>query len=192
MITAYPGGVREGERMRWPVAVLACVVVAAGTSATGCARCFACAEEGGRPSGLVASDLVGTYAGKPSGRLTLEADGTFTALDWPDPDDFEITSSTLRIPSGNGTRTLKPRRDFGDVQLLFTTLGTRHNYGGRYEVSGSRREPRMYRFAGDPDICKFHTFRRTRRESESPPVRVSESPAARAAVRASATSVTEA
>lgn len=153
--------------MRWGTAVLACVMAAAGTSVTGCARYVACGEEGKRPSGLTASDLVGTYEGKPFGRLTLAADGTFTAQDWPDPGAFEITGSSPRIAAGHGTWTLEPETHFEDLDLHFATLGTQHNYGAGYSVAGSRQEPRVYRFAGDPDVCKFHIFRR--KPPEQPP-----------------------
>jgi hypothetical protein len=133
-------------------------MAAAGTSVTGCARFFACGEEGKRPSGLTAADMVGTYEGKPFGRLTLAADGTFTVQGLPDPYAPEIPASSPLIAAGHGTWTLEPEKRLEDLALNFAMLGAP---SAGFSVAGSREKPRMYQFAGDPDICEFHTVRRT-------------------------------
>ncbi|MFF8383910.1 hypothetical protein [Streptomyces kanasensis] len=146
------------------------LALAASLTSTGClARSSACGEEGPRPRGLTARDLAGTYEGSPFGTLTIAADGAFTASDWPHPDDDPVSERSRKVAEGEGTWELNPDRELGgDLSLRFDLLSggvwrTAPGGGGlgyHLNVTGTRAEPRLYRFAGDPDVCEFHGFTR--------------------------------
>ncbi|KWT57159.1 hypothetical protein ADL21_35760 [Streptomyces albus subsp. albus] len=102
-------------------------------------------------------DLVGQYTGSPSGKLELKADGTMRATAWPthttygdapEPDPQEVRGTWRIRPGSHKT----PHGNLAEHDLELK--------GGYFAVSGSRENPRLYRAAGDPDICKFHEFKR--------------------------------
>ncbi|MEU7260952.1 hypothetical protein AB0B21_34875 [Streptomyces rimosus] len=108
---------------------------------------------------MTEQDLVGQYAGSPSGKLELKADGTMRATDWPQydgsgrnskPDRREVRG-TWRIWPGSHTT---PHGNFAERDLELT--GTKDQFA----VSGSRDNPYLYRGVGDPDVCHFHELKR--------------------------------
>lgn len=156
--------------MRWHAVGLVCaLVVATSVTSTGCARYAACGDEGDRPAGLTRQDMVGTYKADPFGTITLRADGTFQAGDWP---EFNYPHSPKHTGGGSGTWKLEPEsKTSGSTDdglgLTFTDGKQVWNHdfdhwtnGFGFGVTGSREKPRMYRFTTDPDICELHTLRR--------------------------------
>ncbi|MBB1256692.1 hypothetical protein H3146_25585 [Streptomyces sp. OF3] len=157
--------IRDGGPMRRPFATLSAVLLVSGFLSTGCmGRYFPCPEEGKRPEGLTSQDLVGSYEGSPLGTLTLNADGTLVATDWPHPDEHSVTADSSSIPEVRGTWKLASARgegdfNFGDVVLELGKMTERVTglHTSLY-VKGSRKNPQLYDYAGDPDICEFHDF----------------------------------
>ena len=100
-----------------------------------------------RPSGITEADLVGTYATDDGGRLTLNSDGssTATSLD-PEPG--------FGPQSGSGDWQLLQGSEFGDVEL---SIGT---FGMYLDIAGSRREPWLYWYDVDPDLCRLKRLNR--------------------------------
>ncbi|MEU9982099.1 hypothetical protein [Streptomyces sp. NPDC050856] len=156
-------------RRKWTrtTGLVAALALMLSLSTTGCfARYVECGEEGPRPRGLTAQDLVGTYEGSPFGTLTIAADGTFTVSDWPHPDDDPVSEESRRVADGKGSWKLFPEREGGsDMALLFSMLsGVWQSrlgggaFGSDLNVTGTRSDPRLYEFAGDPDVCDFHSF----------------------------------
>ncbi|WP_233518139.1 hypothetical protein [Streptomyces corynorhini] len=140
--------------------------MAVSITTTGCRRYEPCPDEGPRPEGLTSQDLAGIYS--DSGRLiTLNSDGTLSTIGWPEDRDGEPGDSERQI--GVGTWQLTDEaEEFGfPVALSFdeiSDLRDSGSSGGTYSsglyVSGSREEPHLYEFVGDPDNCRINTFRR--------------------------------
>ncbi|MGC9665085.1 hypothetical protein ACNTMW_00850 [Planosporangium sp. 12N6] len=117
---------------------------------------FGCGTE--RPAGITAADLAGSYVTDDGGRLELHPDGRLTASGLNNSDDGEA-----RPPlSGDGTWSLQPSDNhFGDVQVSFTDPpGYNGGYGAFLDISGSRDDPWLYRYVGDPDTCDLYRFNR--------------------------------
>ncbi|MFF4161588.1 hypothetical protein [Streptomyces sp. NPDC001678] len=157
--------------MRWRAVGLVCaLVVATSVTSTGCARYFACGDEGDRPAGLTRQDMPGTYKADPFGTITLRADGTFSASDWP---EFNYPNKPKHTGGGSGTWELKPESKVSGI--IDNGLGLTFTDGKQVQdhqfdhqssefwfgVTGSREKPRIYRFTTDPDICELHTLRHT-------------------------------
>ncbi|MBZ6474992.1 hypothetical protein [Streptomyces griseocarneus] len=111
--------------------------------------------------------MVGTYKADPFGTVTLRADGTFSASDWP---EFNYPDDPKHTGGGSGTWKLTPEDKVigmdDDITLSFT--GGKQVWNRDFEqpdrkfsfgVTGSREKPRIYRFTTDPDICELHTLR---------------------------------
>ncbi|MEV8475830.1 hypothetical protein [Streptomyces sp. NPDC051173] len=143
--------------------------MATSVSSTGCARYFSCGVEGKRPAGLTRQDMVGSYKADPFGTVTLKADGTFTASDWP---AFNHPSNPKHTGAVSGTWRLNPLDKVigmdDDIQLSLT--GGKQVWDSTFRdwrtvfsfsATGSREKPRIYRFTTDPDICELHTLRHT-------------------------------
>jgi hypothetical protein len=112
----------------------------------------------GRPDGITASDLVGTYVTADGGRLELRADGTFDASGLADHDvDGEPAPRRL---SGPGTWGLRPADSVEqDIYLSFTAPAG-HQEGFGVSIAGTREEPWLYWYVGDPDSCDLYGFER--------------------------------
>ncbi|MBX9427420.1 hypothetical protein K4902_34525 [Streptomyces lateritius] len=147
---------------------LACtMIMAASASATGCGRYSPCPGAGQRPEGLSTQDLVGTYQGAV-GRLTLSSDGTFTTLGWPA--SLEEATGDPQSRTGSGTWKLTSV-DGSDWPVSFTfhkisgywdsAVNGGYHGNGLY-VSGSRENPHLYGYVGDPDSCELDTLTRSR------------------------------
>jgi hypothetical protein len=108
---------------------------------------FGCGEH--RPDGVTASDLVGDYIAADGGRLELHADGTMRT--------FRLGGTTAdqpRIPDASGTWKLNPDSKYGD---LFLTAG---NHGFDADITGTRDNPALYEYIGDPDNCDLYRLNR--------------------------------
>ncbi|QGN49820.1 hypothetical protein GKC29_25340 [Micromonospora sp. WMMC415] len=117
---------------------------------------FGCGTE--RPAGITAADLAGSYATDDGGRLELRPDGTLTASGLDNSDGFES-----RPPlSGPGKWFLEPADNpFGDIDLIFESPpGYNGGYGTDLNISGSRTDPWLYWYVGDPDSCVLYRFNR--------------------------------
>ncbi|TXS49076.1 hypothetical protein [Streptomyces sp. t39] len=151
------------------------LTLAISASATGCFGRYApCPEAGQRLEGRSTKDLAGTYR-SAVGRLTLSSDGTLTALGWPANLEGAIGDPQSR--TGSGTRKRTPA-DGSDWPVLFTfhrisgywdSDVSGGYYGDGLHVSGSRENPHLYRYVGDPDSCELDTFMRNRWEPVSNP-----------------------
>ncbi|MFI9230117.1 hypothetical protein [Streptomyces rimosus] len=160
--------------MRWrAMGLTGAVLVAMSVTTTGCGRYFACGEEGTRPAGLTREDLVGSYRADPFGAVELKADGTFTATDWPDFEKSHIDPAHVGGVTGKWQLEPEDQRIGTDSDVHLTFRGTgeagrsgvpgigaseKTAYSRGFSVAGSRSQPRLYRFATDPDICTFHTL----------------------------------
>ncbi|WP_245703666.1 hypothetical protein [Streptomyces lushanensis] len=98
--------------------------------------------------------------------MTLNKDGSFTAAGWPS--DLEGAASPEQR-TGNGTWELTAA-DSSDWPVSFTfhkisgywdSEVKGGYYGNGVYVSGSRENPHLYEFVGDPDRCDIDTFTRT-------------------------------
>ena len=107
----------------------------------------------GRPADLVAADLIGRYTSSSSnGQLDLQARGRFTAT------SFVIRDREPVSLSGAGSWSLLPEDSpLGDVDLDFDD----QSIGATIRVSGTRSQPVLYRYIGDPDSCRLERFERT-------------------------------
>lgn len=117
---------------------------------------FGCGTE--RPANITVADLAGSYVTEDGGRLELHPDGTFTASALNNSDDFES-----RPPlSGPGTWALQPANgNFGDIELSFASPpGYNGGYHTYLDISGSRGDPWLYWYIGDPDSCDLYRFNR--------------------------------
>jgi hypothetical protein len=92
------------------------------------------------PDDITESDLAGVYTSVEGGRIELADDGSFSAS--IHPGDNEVGLWTLDLDSASSEDLM-----LEDLQLW---------------ISGSREEPWLYRFKGDPDRCKLIEFRRDR------------------------------
>ncbi len=109
--------------------------------------------------------MVGVYRSSV-GRLALSRDGTFTTVGWPI--GLEGASSDPRSRTGSGTWELTAASDSGfPVSFSFHQISDYWDsdvrggyYGDGLMVSGSRENPRLYAFVGDPDNCDLVTFTR--------------------------------
>lgn len=161
--------------MRWhALGLVGALVVGASLTTTGCANYFGCGVEGKRPAGLTREDLTGTYKADPFGRIELRADGTFTASDWP---EFNHPYKAKHAGGGAGFWELNPAEKVigmdDDIRLSFeeeegvgasavTPISDARalREGASFSIAGTREKPRMYRYAGDPDICELHVLER--------------------------------
>ncbi|MGW0859272.1 hypothetical protein [Streptomyces sp. NPDC002690] len=147
---------------------LACtLILAASAGATGCGRYSPCPGAGQRPEGLSTKDLVGTYQ-SAVGRLTLSSDGTFTTLGWPT--SLEDATGEPQSRTGSGTWELTPGDGldwpvdftFHKISGYWDSAVSGGYYGDGLHVSGSRENPHLYEYVGDPDSCELDTFTRNR------------------------------
>jgi len=119
---------------------------------------FGCGTE--RPDGIRTSDLVGTYVTADGGRLELRADGTFDASGLTDH-DVSGESAPRRL-SGAGTWGLRPADSTAeDIYLSFTApAGYPEGFLTGVDIAGTREEPWLYWYVGDPDVCDLYRFTR--------------------------------
>jgi hypothetical protein len=104
----------------------------------------------GRTTGITVEELAGRYVTSRGAQLVLDTSGTFTARDIAI--EFENRPMTL---AGPGTWSLSPGGDgFGDIDLSFNQA----RVGASLSISGSRTEPWLYRYIGDPDSCRIQRF----------------------------------
>jgi hypothetical protein len=114
----------------------------------------------GRPDGITTTDLVGTYSGQNAGTLVLNGDGSFTASEL----DVGFGDQGITAKSGTGTWTLQDRDSLQtDVSLVF--VGPDGTEGGwdLIDVAGTKAEPLLWYFYGDPDECNLREMKRTSR-----------------------------
>ncbi|MFJ9197139.1 hypothetical protein [Streptomyces flaveolus] len=143
------------RRGRWALACALMVVVA--STVTGCfARYGACPGEDGRPGGLTAENLVGTYRNPWGSSVTLRGDGSFTAVAWPA--GLDEATGPLDQRRGSGRWELSDGGDYEfDVSLSFDEISDYDidpdSYGDGFDISGSRDDLRLYAWVGDPDDC---------------------------------------
>ncbi|MBT2399487.1 hypothetical protein [Streptomyces sp. ISL-100] len=144
---------------------LTCVLiltVAAGT--TGCfGRYSPCPGEEPHPEGLTPHDLVGTYRTTANRSLTLNQDGSFTTTGWPS--DLEGATGEPERRTASGTWELTAGDDRLDWPVSFTfdeisDMDAGGGYGAGINVGGSRENPHLFEFIGDPDGCDLDTFKR--------------------------------
>jgi hypothetical protein len=109
--------------------------------------------------------MVGTYRSSV-GRLTLNSDGTFTTVGWPTNLEGATSDPQRRTGSGTWERTAANDSDW-PVSFSFHKISDYWDsdvrggyYGDGLMVSGSRENPRLYAFVGDPDNCDLVTFTR--------------------------------
>ncbi|MEU5919004.1 hypothetical protein [Streptomyces sp. NPDC047141] len=100
--------------------------------------------------------------------MTLGSDGTFTTLGWPA--GLEEATGDPQSRTGSGTWKLAPV-DGSDwpVSFAFHKISGYWDgavdggyYGDGLYVSGSRENPHLYGYVGDPDSCELDTFTRNR------------------------------
>lgn len=114
---------------------------------------FGCGTD--RPDGISAEGLVGAYTTVDGARLELHADGTLTAVALT----TEFMNGRIDV-SGPGNWTLRPEgSQFGDLDLMLTGEGAGH--AAHLRISGTREEPWLYWYNGDPDGCDLYRFNRT-------------------------------
>ncbi|MGV9618949.1 hypothetical protein [Streptomyces tendae] len=109
--------------------------------------------------------MVGTYRSS-LGRLALSDDGTFTAVGWPA--DLKDATGDPQSRTGSGTWELDAANDsdwpvsfsFHKIDDYWDSDVQGGYYGDGLMVSGSREDPRLYAFLGDPDSCDLVTFTR--------------------------------
>ncbi|MEV4940498.1 hypothetical protein [Streptomyces zaomyceticus] len=160
-------GIVVGAHMNRALFGLSCtLILTASVSTTGCAtRYSSCPGAGQRPEGLNAQDLVGTYAHSIA-RLTLRDDGTFATVGWPA--DLEGAAGLTRDRTGSGTWTLSSEHDeawpvaftFHKISDYLDSDVSGDSYGNGLHVGGSRENPRLYEYVGDPDSCELATLTR--------------------------------
>lgn len=134
--------------------------------ATGCySNPQLCSGAGERPAGLRGEDVVGAYKGS-DGRITLNSDGSFTTVGWP----TELRGAAVGDPqsrTGSGTWFLNGaddessfvvRMSFHEISGYLDGGADSGHYGDGLMVSGSRKNPHLYSFVGDPDGCDVTTF----------------------------------
>lgn len=132
------------------------LIVAIVPAATGCGRYSPCSGEGKRPSGLTVQDLAGSYRSDQGSIVTLGENGSLTTTGWPA--DLDGATGTAERRTGRGNWELSDDPSGWDVSLSFHKIsdyksaGDGH-YGSGLEVSGSRQNPQLYYFLGDPDNC---------------------------------------
>jgi hypothetical protein len=156
--------VRTGNRGVVAAGIMVAVVAACGGLVAACAGVWGLlsplASSGcdtARPERVTSRDLVGTYVTADGGRLDLRADGTLTATGLAS--ELDPYATPPRRVSGPGTWKLLPARDgVGDIQVDFDGPD---GYGSYLEISGSRDEPWLYWYIGDPQGCDLYRFDRT-------------------------------
>lgn len=143
------------------------IVCAAGVVATmlmsGCAINSECRAGGKRPPGLTRHDLVGTYVHSDIS-ITLKGDGEFTTQGWPTNVDGPVS----RLGSGTWELTAPDDPDYS-VSFAFRKITGFWNseakgggyYGTGLYLGGSRKEPHLWEFVGDPDACDFVVYKRS-------------------------------
>lgn len=145
---------------------LACtLILTASASATGCGRYSPCPGAGQRPEGISTKNLAGTYQSSV-GRLTLDNDGTFTTVGWPT--DLDGATGDTKSRTGSGTWKLAAVNDSGwPVSFTFHKISGYWDsdvnggyHGDGLYVGGSRENPHLYGYVGDPDSCELDTFTR--------------------------------
>ncbi|MFI1028289.1 hypothetical protein [Streptomyces sp. NPDC020951] len=107
--------------------------------------------------------MIGTYR-SPTGSLSLNGDGTFTAVGWPA--NLDSATGDPRQRTGNGTWELTAAGGSGwPVEFTFHKISDYWDsqvkggyYGSGVFVDGSRDDPRLYEYVGDPDACDLNTF----------------------------------
>ncbi|MGW5731402.1 MULTISPECIES: hypothetical protein [Streptomyces] len=131
---------------------------------TGCfGRYSPCPGESQQPDGLVSQDLVGTYRDAAQRAVLLNADGTFTARGWP----TDVLGSSEH-GKGDGSWELSgPESHDFPAALTFRRFsdeaaGTKEEaaYGTGLYVDGSRQDPRLHEYEGDPAACHLNRFKR--------------------------------
>lgn len=155
--------------MRRRLSGLACtLIVAASVTTTGCTAGNSwCSGAGQRPDGLTFQDLVGTYQNS-SGRVTLRNNGTFATVGWPTGLDGATGDPRSRTGSGTWELTAGANLDW-PVDFTFHKISGFWNsdaknggtYGEGFDVGGSRDDPYLYSYVGDPDQCEIATFTRS-------------------------------
>ena len=159
-------GGRNVNRRHFGLACALILVVSATT--TGCfGRYSPCPGDGARPEELSSKDLPGSYR-SPAGSLTLNGDGTFTAVGWPR--ELDGASGDPRKRTGSGTWKLSAAGDpdwpisftFHKISGYWDSQVEHGHYGSGVFVSGTRDNPSFYEYVGDPDNCDLNTFTRTK------------------------------
>ncbi|WP_234442478.1 hypothetical protein [Streptomyces sp. FxanaA7] len=111
---------------------------------------------GGKPLTMSTAGITGTWVDEGGGRLVLKEDGTFTSTeicgDFDDNDDDGFDDVLAPNP-GTGTWERDTRNGVGTddpvstVHLTFTPSGVR----GTYETRGTKKNPNLWTYIGDPD-----------------------------------------
>jgi len=136
-----------------------CVLILLGSaSVSGCGLASSCV--GQRPKGIVTRDLVGTYhTGLQASRsLTLKVDGSFIARGW------HTGAGSSGTVAGVWDLESADAQSTGDISLTFEPMrGTAQTTrtGSYLGVEGSRTEPVLFEFDGDPDNCEVNRLKRT-------------------------------
>ncbi|MFB9239995.1 hypothetical protein ACFFWC_31470 [Plantactinospora siamensis] len=108
-----------------------------------------------RPNHVSEADLIGTYETRDGARMELKTGNMLVAT------ALARDSDGARLDlSGPGTWTLQSgHTGAGDIDLSLTAKG-RPGYLTSLYISGSRKQPWMYWFDGDPDGCNLYRFNR--------------------------------
>ncbi|MFR9673495.1 hypothetical protein [Streptomyces sp. TR02-1] len=101
--------------------------------------------------------MTGVYHNGPERSVTLKEDGAFTVTGWPEGLDGATGAVEERMGSGKWKLNDVDAQTF-DIWLSYSEISDDEtvsggNYGGGFDVSGSRQEPQLYFFVGDPDDC---------------------------------------
>ncbi len=110
------------------------------------------------PDGIVASDLVGTYRG--AGGAAVQLDETeFAIADLPGKDS---ETGEEAVASGDGTWALQPAPDDEFTVDLNFAMRTEPELDFNLYIAGSRDEPMLWYYVGDPDACDMRELKRDR------------------------------
>ncbi|WP_433618686.1 hypothetical protein ACQP2P_21915 [Dactylosporangium sp. CA-139114] len=113
---------------------------------------FGCGAE--RPDGIAEADLVGTYEAQDGAHLELQADGSLVATALV----TEFMGESLNL-SGPGEWSLQSAGGSqGDIRLRLTSDGKPRSHGTSLDISGTREQPWLYWYEGDPDVCHLYRF----------------------------------
>ncbi|MFG2043015.1 hypothetical protein [Dactylosporangium sp. NPDC048998] len=133
-------------------AVLACCVGA--WVFLGPVNYFGCGAE--RPDNISEADLIGTYETRDGARLELQTGNllvaTALATDFMDGPLNLSGPGEWHLQSANASQ--------GDIDLSLTAEGRSGSFGTSLYISGTRKQPWLYWFDGDPDGCNLYRFDR--------------------------------
>ncbi|MFE9742281.1 hypothetical protein [Streptomyces sp. NPDC006477] len=96
--------------------------------------------------------------------MSLSSDGTFTTLGWPASLEGATGDPQSRTGSGTWKLTSAGGSDwpvsftFHKISGYWDSAVNVGYYGDGLYVDGSRENPRLYGYVGDPDSCELDAF----------------------------------